>query len=112
MVKDLERPEPGEYQEPRDILGEGRHIPAPEGEPPDEPHSQLRHWSRKMAPVRGNNSRRFAHINDPCRRTSDDLYPVSFSEASTPAEPRNDVSAEHSTTEVPSVPDDAPVNDR
>ncbi len=112
VTKDQERPKAGEQNEPRDILGEGHHTPISEGEPPPMHIARRRHWSQEVAVVRLDAKRR-AYLNDPCRRTSEDLYAVRFPEKSDPAEPRNDTSVEHSTPVSPAdnVPDDAPLSE-
>ena len=112
MVKYVDRPEPGEFSEPRDIAAEGRHSPVPESIPPRIRPRDRRRWQQTFAPVRGGSTRRFLPNGDARRRTSDDLYAVRLSEESNAAEPRSDTSAPHFAPETPSdaVPDDAPLN--
>ena len=112
MVKYLDHPEPGEHSEPRNIQGEGRHSPVPEGTPTPVRPKDLRRWQQTFAPVHLDAPKRRTLNGDARRRTSDDLYAVRLSGNSEAAEPRSDASAEHCAPETPSdaVPDDAPLN--
>ena len=111
MVKYLEYPEPGEQPEPLDFFGEERHVPLPEGTPSSVHTQDVRRRQQEFAPVKLHAAHNPKRNDDPCRRTSDDLYAVHLPEGSDAAEPRNDTTAEHTAPETPSdaVPDDAPL---